>query len=183
MRSRLCSSLSLLLPSSSFSRAPLPSGVGEWGRGGGSLMKHYRRVMPDVFSELGSFSNGTRDGGGWNCKRAGRHFVWFPSDSLGRTQEGFASAADLHLLLYAFHPFSGLTPFFLSPPLHQIPSSLMFKIIIFFFFCSVSWRWTGGRGGAEREEVSAPAFKWMDGSGTQCVQNGCLDNWPSLLIE
>lgn len=102
---RLCSSLSYLLPSSQFSRAPLSFGA---------LMKHYRHVMPDLSSELGSFCNQACDSGGLNCKWARRHFVWFPLDSFGWTQEGFGSAADLHLLSMPFIRFLGWPFFFIT---------------------------------------------------------------------
>lgn len=67
---------------------------------------------------------------------------------------------------------------FLSPPLHQIPSSLMFKIISFFFLSS---RWTGG--GAKRGRVCPRLFLNRWAKVALCVQNCRLDNWPSLLIE
>lgn len=67
-----------------------------------------------------------------NCKWArGGHFVWSPLDSFRWTQEGFASTADLHLFSMPFIHFLCCLFFFLSPPFHQIPSSLMFKIISF----------------------------------------------------
>lgn len=81
------------------------------------------------FLKFGSFNNMLCDRTTWIGNGQGEAILfgplWTHLDGHRRDLPHCWSAS----VFYAFHPFSMLP--FLSPPFHQIPSSLMFKIISF----------------------------------------------------